>query len=118
MFQDDSYDGPASANYDPNRVTWHWDNLQIFTASGVPPTTTTQATTSTTAAPTTTTSTTIATTTSTSTQPSSTSEPTTTLPGSTTPTTSPNVAVPRADLEKLAEAMGQALAVIEALLEG
>ena len=55
VFHDAEYDGPKRPGYDPNKLTWHWDNIQVFTAAGgPPPTTTLPPTTTTTVAPTTT----------------------------------------------------------------
>jgi len=92
VFQDNNYNPPKGDNYNANVVTWHWDNIQVFT-SAVPPTptttvapTTTQATTTTTAATTTLPTTTAPTTTTTTTLPTTT---TTTLPPTTTTTVPP-----------------------------
>jgi hypothetical protein len=90
IFQDVTYDnfkGNFEAGVTPmNTNTWHWDNVQVFTASASPPPSTT-----TTVAPTTTISTTTVVTTipTTTTQPSTTTTqaPTTTAP--TTTTTAP-----------------------------
>jgi hypothetical protein len=30
VFQDDEYDGMKDDRYDPNVLTWHWDNIQVF----------------------------------------------------------------------------------------
>jgi len=93
VFQDDNYDPPKGDNYQANTVTWHWDNIQVFTEGAAPPTTTTVPATTTTAAtttaattttqPPTTTTTTAATTTTTTTLP------TTTTTAATTTTTLP-----------------------------
>jgi hypothetical protein len=88
IFQDDMYDPPKRDLYNPNNVTWHWDNIEIgHGGSGTTTTTSTTAptTTSTTAA--TTTSTTASTTTS------------TTAPTTTTSTTAPTTTttVPKPD---------------------
>lgn len=32
VFQDDNYDSPKADNYDPNAVTWHWDDIKIQAA--------------------------------------------------------------------------------------
>lgn len=101
VFHDAEYDGPKRAGYDPNNLTWHWDNIQIFTSGGVPPTTTVASSTTTTA-PTTTqaTTTTLAPTT---TLAATTTAPTTTVPATTTtaattttvaPTTTTTTTVP------------------------
>jgi hypothetical protein len=29
IFQDDNYDPPKRDGYDPNKLTWHWDNILI-----------------------------------------------------------------------------------------
>jgi hypothetical protein len=117
VFHDGNYDPPKRPGYDPNVLTWHWDNIQIYTAAGpnpppttqVPPSTTVQVTTSTTPAATTTASTTTTTTNSTSTtQPTSTSSP----------TTSPTVEVSRASLEQLLAQLNALAAAIQAILDG
>ena len=56
VFEDDNYDPQKGTAYDPANLTWHWDNVQIFTGAAPEPTTTTAATT--TAPPTTVASTT------------------------------------------------------------
>ena len=57
IFQDDMYDPPKRPGYNPNNVTWHWDNIEIGAQSSQPTTTTAPSTTvaPTTTAPTTTT---------------------------------------------------------------
>lgn len=106
VLEDDTYDAAKASDYNPNVVTWHWDNVQVFAASstGTPPSTTTtiastttaptttQATTTTIASTTTAPSTTIATTTtqaSTTTASTTTTLATTTVPPSTTTTLAP-----------------------------
>jgi hypothetical protein len=88
VFHDAEYDGPKRDLYDPNALTWHWDNIQVFTAAGGPPptTTTTVAPTTTTTAPTTTVPPTTTTTAPTTTVPPTTTTvaPTTTVPPTTT----------------------------------
>jgi hypothetical protein len=87
VFEDDEYDGmkdsPAAGQpdgrYDPNVLTWHWDNIRVFAGQTPPPPTTT------TTIPTTTTSTTIPTTT--TTVAPTTTTTTTTIPPTTTTTT-------------------------------
>jgi hypothetical protein len=72
VFEDDEYDGPKDSpaggqpdgRYDPNVLTWHWDNIQVYAGSAPPPPTTTVA-------------------------PTTTQAPTTTLPPSTTTTQPP-----------------------------
>ena len=32
VFQDDNYNGPKDADFSPDRITWHWDNILVFTA--------------------------------------------------------------------------------------
>jgi hypothetical protein len=106
VFEDDEYDGRKDDRFDPNVLTWHWDNIQVFSPASPPPptsttsgpTTTVQPTT-TTAAPTTTAPTTTQPSTTTSTtQPTTTSSTTTTttttVPGSTTTTIVPIPACP------------------------
>ena len=43
VFQDDNYDRPKADDYNPNVVTWHWDNIHIEAGTAVefaaPPTT-------------------------------------------------------------------------------
>jgi len=78
VFEDDNYDPQKGTAYDPNVLTWHWDNIQVFTAAAPPPTTTT----STTVAPTTTTATT--TTVAPTTTAATTTAATTTVPATTT----------------------------------
>lgn len=34
VFQDDNYDPPKDSLYDPNVLTWHWDDIQITTTRG------------------------------------------------------------------------------------
>ena len=29
IFQDDNYDPPKRGGYDPNNLTWHWDNILV-----------------------------------------------------------------------------------------
>jgi hypothetical protein len=86
VFHDAEYDGPKRDLYSADRLTWHWDNIQIFTAASVPPSTT-SSTTSTTVAPTT--STTVQPTTTTQPPTTTTTAPSTTLPPSTTTTVQP-----------------------------
>ena len=84
VFEDDNYDPPKdTVAYSPDRLTWHWDNIQVFTAGGVPPSTTTP---STSQAPTTTlpSSSTSPPTSATTTSPSTSLTPSTTLPTTTT----------------------------------
>jgi hypothetical protein len=97
VFEDDEYDGmkdsPAGGQpdgrYDPNVLTWHWDNIQVFATDSTPVTTTSSSTSSSTSTasstsqpPTTTsTSTTVPSSTTTTVKPT-----TTTIPGSTTTT--------------------------------
>jgi hypothetical protein len=50
VFEDDNYNPPKDEKYDANVLTWHWDNIQVFTDDGTGPAPTTVATT---AAPTT-----------------------------------------------------------------
>ncbi len=76
VFHDAEYDGPKRDGYSPDRLTWHWDNVQIFTAASAPPSTT-QPPTTTTVPPTTTTAST------------TTTAPSTTTTASTTTTTTP-----------------------------
>ena len=93
VFEDDEYDGVKDDRWQANLLTWHWDNIQVFTEGAAPPTTTTVPATTTTAAtttaattttqPPTTTTTTAATTTTTTTLP------TTTTTAATTTTTLP-----------------------------
>ena len=80
VFHDAEYDGPKRGHYRPDHLTWHWDNIQIFTDNGTtsPPTTTTLP-------PTTTTTTT--------TLPPTTTTTPTTLPPTTTTTVVPTVPV-------------------------
>lgn len=40
VFEDDNYDPQKGTHYDPAALTWHWDNIQIFTAAAPEPTTT------------------------------------------------------------------------------
>lgn len=102
VFEDDNYDAAKDlVNYNPNVLTWHWDNIQVFTAGGPPPSTTTTTQATTTTAPTTTQattttapSTTLATTTTqatTTTLATTTTAPTTTQPTTTTTTTIPPI---------------------------
>ena len=92
VFHDSEYDGPKRGFYNPDNVTWHWDNIQVFTDDGgvIPPTTTTlpptTTTTTTTLPPTTTTTTT--------TLPPTTTTTTTTLPPTTTTTVAPTTTLP------------------------
>jgi hypothetical protein len=38
VFQDDNYDPGKDERYDPNVLTWHWDNVQVFAEQvGEPP---------------------------------------------------------------------------------
>jgi hypothetical protein len=38
VFQDDNYDPVKDERYDPNALTWHWDNVQVFAEQvGEPP---------------------------------------------------------------------------------
>ena len=38
VFQDDNYDPVKDDRYDPNTLTWHWDNVQVFAEQvGEPP---------------------------------------------------------------------------------
>jgi hypothetical protein len=118
VFHDAEYNGPKRAGYDPNVLTWHWDNVQVFTVDSPPVTTvlppsTTQLPTTTAPEPTTT-STTLPTTTTSSTTSTTTSS-TTTVPGSST--TSPFVTVPRDQLEALLAAIEELAATIQALLD-
>jgi hypothetical protein len=123
VFHDAEYNGPKRAGYDPNVLTWHWDNVQVFTTASPPVTTvlppsTTQLPTTTLPLTTTTTSTTLPTTT---TQPTTTTSTTTTttVSGSSTSgptTTSPFVTVPRSDLEALLAALEELIASIQAIL--
>ena len=39
VFQDDNYDPAEGRAYNPNVMTWHWDNIQVFTGDGAPATT-------------------------------------------------------------------------------
>ena len=87
VFEDDNYDPQKGTAYDPNVLTWHWDNIQVYTASGgIPPTTTTTSSTTTTVAPTTTAATTTAATT---TVPATTTTAATTTTVATTTTLPP-----------------------------
>jgi hypothetical protein len=96
VFEDDEYDGPKDSpaggqpdgRYDPNVLTWHWDNIQVFAGQAPPPPTSTTAPT-TTVAPTTT-----APTTTTTAPTTTTSSTTTTVPPSTTTTIRPVPACP------------------------
>jgi hypothetical protein len=93
VFHDAEYDGAKREGYDPNALTWHWDNIQIYTAGGVPPTTTVASSTTTTVAATTTTAAT--TTAPTTTLPATTTTAaTTTLPATTTTATTTTTTVP------------------------
>lgn len=97
VFHDAEYDGPKRPGYDPNRITWHWDNIQIFTAQGPPVTTTLPpGTTSTTVPITTSTVPPSTTTTSSTTTSSTTTVPPTTSTTSTTvlPTTTTVAVIP------------------------
>jgi len=136
VFQDDNYDPPKDDFYDPNFVTWHWDNVQVFTADSAPPstsqapTTTVPATTTTQATTTQATTTTVATTTTaattttqppttttqapTNTQPPTTTVAPTTTVSSTTTTVDPHVAQIAALQARIAE-LEQIIADIAAL---
>jgi len=98
VFQDDNYDPIKGDAYNRDNMTWHWDNIQIFTEGSAPPTTTTAATTTTVATTTTqpTTTTTAATTTTTAatttTQPSTTTTHATTTTATSLPTTTTTTA--------------------------
>ena len=83
VFHDAEYNGPKRAGYDANVLTWHWDNVKVYTAASppvttvLPPSTTLLPTTTLPLTTTSSTSTTLPTTTTSSTQPTTT---TTTLP--------------------------------------
>lgn len=99
VFQDDNYDPPKGDFYSPTVVTWHWDNIQVFTTDSVPPPSTTQPTTTTTQPPTssstsTTTPSTTTTASTTTTTPTTTSSTTSTLPTTTTTQPGPIPACP------------------------
>jgi len=72
VFEDDTYDAPKGDSYNANQTTWHWDNIQVFTEGGTPPTTTTASTTTTIATTTTAATTTTTAPTTTTTAPSTT----------------------------------------------
>ena len=94
VFHDAEYDGPKRGDYNSQNITWHWDNIQVFTTNGAPTSTTTVApsttasTTTTTVAPSTTTTTVVPSTTTTTPSTTTTVAPstTTTVPASTTTT--------------------------------
>jgi hypothetical protein len=86
VFADDEYDGAKDAEaYNPDNLTWHWDNVRVYTAAGGPPPTTTLPPTTTTTVPPTTTTLPPTTTTTTTTLPPTTTT-TTTIPPTTTTT--------------------------------
>lgn len=87
VFEDDNYNGEKS-EHPAGADTWHWDNIQIFTAGGAPPSTTMP---STTAAPTTTAATTTTVASTTTTQAPTTTAPSTTTTAPTTTTTIPPI---------------------------
>jgi hypothetical protein len=78
VFHDSNYDPMKDDRYNADFLTWHWDNVRVWTEGGTPPTSTT--TTTTTAPPTTTT--TVPPTTTTTIPPTT----TTTVPPTTTTT--------------------------------
>ena len=94
VFEDDEYDGVKDDRWQANLLTWHWDNIQVFTEGSAPPSTTSPPTTPppttapTTTAPTTTT-TQPTTTTTAATTTTSTTLPTTTTTAATTTTVAP-----------------------------
>ncbi len=96
VFHDSTYDAPKGDDYNPDFLTWHWDNIQVFTDSDTPPTTTPPTTTPPTTTPPTTTppTTTPPTTTPPTTTPPTTTPPTTTPPTTTPPTTEPPTTEP------------------------
>lgn len=86
VFHDSEYDGPKRGDYSSENITWHWDNIQIFTDDGVviPPSSTTTLPPTTVSTTTTLPPTTVSTTT--TTLPPTTVSTTTTLPPTTTTT--------------------------------
>lgn len=119
VFHDAEYDGPKRDGYSPDRLTWHWDNVRVWTKTGGPPgsTTSTQsptttAATTTTTAPTTTAqpTTTVGTTT---TAPPTTVTSTTSTAPSTTTTTVPAACLPfAAELRSWCQSVEQRLAAL------
>ena len=103
VFEDDEYDGVKDDRWQSNLLTWHWDNIQVFTEGSAPPSTTSPPTTPpsttapTTTAATTTTQPTTTTTTTTTTLPTTTTAAATTTtvaPTTTTPATTTTLPVP------------------------